>query len=114
MLPRSSLVGGGAIKRSWLRRLADRDPAILLAASTIWGSGIYVCRGRAALHTMVSTSEFEAVTRELTLGRALGIVDLQGPASEPGSGHGSGGAEHSSRLPRVCGLGMDDHLYSPG
>lgn len=57
--------GEGTIRRSWIRRLADDDPVTFLAASTIWGYGNYVRRGRPALRAMLHSPEFETVTREV-------------------------------------------------
>ena len=57
--------GAGTIRRSWLRSLADDDPVVFLAGSTIWGFGNYVRRGRGALLAMLQTPQVDAITREI-------------------------------------------------
>lgn len=57
--------GAGTIRRSWIRGLADGDPFVFLAASTIWGFGNYVRRGRPALRAMLYTPDVAAVTRDI-------------------------------------------------
>jgi hypothetical protein len=57
--------GAGTIRRSWLRGLADGDPPLFLAASTIWGFGNYVRRGRPALGAMLRTPDVGAITRSI-------------------------------------------------
>lgn len=47
--------GVGSIRRTWVRSLADGDPIVFLAGSTIWGFGNYVRRGRPALRAMLQT-----------------------------------------------------------
>jgi len=57
--------GAGTIRRSWIRGLADGDPLVFLAASTIWGFGNYVRRGRPALKAMLSTADVAAITSDI-------------------------------------------------
>ena len=57
--------GRGTIRRSWIRGLADGDPLVFLAASTIWGFGDYVRRGRPALRAMLSTQDVAALTTDI-------------------------------------------------
>ena len=57
--------GRGTIRRSWLRSLAYGDPVVLLTASTIWGYGNYVRRGRPALRAMLRTPGVALITKEI-------------------------------------------------
>jgi hypothetical protein len=57
--------GAGSIRRSWVRSLADGDPAVFLAGSTIWGFGSYVRRGRPALRAMLRTPGADVIVREI-------------------------------------------------
>jgi hypothetical protein len=57
--------GAGTIRRSWVRTLADADPVVFLAASTIWGYGNYVRRGRPALRAMLLTPGVAAITEDI-------------------------------------------------
>jgi len=57
--------GAGTIRRSWVRSLADGDPTVFLAASTIWGYGNYVRRGRPALQLMLTTPGASAIAEDI-------------------------------------------------
>jgi Putative 8-oxoguanine DNA glycosylase OGG-like protein len=57
--------GAGTIRRSWIRGLADGDPVVFLAASTIWGFGNYVRFGRPALRAMLTSPNVEPITSDI-------------------------------------------------
>lgn len=57
--------GAGTIRRSWVRSLANADPVVFLAASTIWGYGNYVRRGRPALRAMLLTPGVATITKDI-------------------------------------------------
>lgn len=56
--------GNGTIRRSWIRSLVD-EPLQLLVASTIWGYGNYLLRGRSALAAMLSTPKVESISADI-------------------------------------------------
>lgn len=73
-------LGNGTIRRSWVRSLADLDPVVFLAASTIWGYGDYVRRGRPALRAMLLSggvaATMESIIRASRSSAADGFISL--------------------------------------
>lgn len=57
--------GAGSIRRAWVRSLADGDPVVFLAASTIWGFGNYVRRGRPSLQSMLRTPDVDTIVTDI-------------------------------------------------